>query len=42
MRISRYVVDYNGANGHGPNGQAPNGNGPPPGLDSELIDEPSV
>jgi hypothetical protein len=40
MRISRYVVDYNGANGHGPKG--PVGLGPQPGPDGELTDEPSV
>lgn len=42
MRIARYAVDYHAANGHGPTGPAPNGNEPPPGLDSELIDEPLV
>lgn len=41
MRIARYMVDHS-ANGHSPNGPAPNGIGPPPGLESELIDEPSV
>lgn len=47
MRIARYAVDHNAANGHGPigpapSGPAPSGNGAPPGLDSELIDEHSV
>jgi hypothetical protein len=42
MRIARYLVDHNTANGHGPIGPASNGDGPPPGPDSELIDEPSV
>jgi len=42
MRIARYLVDHNSANGHGPNGPAPNGIGPPPAPDRELIDEPSV
>jgi hypothetical protein len=42
IRIARYLVDHNTANGHRPNPSAPNGNGPPPGPDRELIDEPSV
>jgi len=43
MRIARYLVDHNPANGHGPNGPAPKVDGPPlPGPDRELIDEPSV
>jgi hypothetical protein len=42
MRIARYAVDHHAANGHGPNGPPPNADGPPPGPDSELIDEPSV
>ncbi len=44
MRISRYVVDHSPVNGNGPVGQGPIGLEPQPrpGLDSELIDEPSV
>jgi len=42
MRIARYLGDHHAANGHGPKGPAPNADGPPPGPDSELIDEPSV
>lgn len=42
MRISRYVVDHGAVNGHGLGGPAPNEDGPPPGPDSEPIDEPSV
>jgi len=43
MRIARYLVDHNPANGHGPNRPLPNADGsPPPGPDRELIDEPSV
>ena len=36
IRIARYLVDHNGANGHGPHGH-----GPQPGLDDELSDEPT-
>jgi hypothetical protein len=42
MRIARYVVDHNAANGHVQNVPGPDGNEPPPGPDSELIDESSV
>ena len=40
MRIARYLVDRNASNGHGPN--APKTDGPPPGSDSEIVDEPPV